>query len=78
LAQPLQTGEEAYTLAMIVLKSPNQCTSRAIPDPCSDINKSVLKQAQQGVYKEYSIECSTTSAKKIYSLSLAHTIVLSG
>ncbi|HPP39782.1 MAG TPA: protein-glutamate O-methyltransferase CheR [Candidatus Kapabacteria bacterium] len=50
------TGEEAYTLAMIVAEKLRPMYPRVqFQILASDINKSVLEQAQQGVYKEYSI-----------------------
>jgi len=50
------TGEEAYTLAMIILEK----IKPAYPDAqfqilASDINKSVLEAAKAGIYKEYAV-----------------------
>jgi len=47
------TGEEAYTLAIIVAEKLYPRVQFQIL--ASDINKSVLEQARQGVYKEYSV-----------------------
>jgi len=50
------TGEEAYTLAIIVAEKLKPIYPRVqFQILASDINKSVLEQARQGVYKEYSV-----------------------
>ena len=50
------TGEEAYTLAIIVAEKLKTIYPRVqFQILASDINKSVLEQARQGVYKEYSV-----------------------
>lgn len=50
------TGEEAYTLAIIVAEKLKPIYPRVqFQILASDINKAVLEQARQGVYKEYSV-----------------------
>ncbi len=50
------TGEEPYTLALIVLESlKNKYPNVSFQIVGSDINQNVLEQAKQGIYKEYAI-----------------------
>lgn len=50
------TGEEAYTIAIIILeKLKNKYPGVQFQVFASDINNAVLEQAKQGVYKEYAI-----------------------
>jgi chemotaxis protein methyltransferase CheR len=49
------TGEEPYTLAMLLLEHPLNIEPSRINIVCSDISGSVLQSAREGLYDEYSI-----------------------
>lgn len=49
------TGEEPYTLAMLLLEHPLQIEPSRISIIASDINRSILSAAREGVYDSYSV-----------------------
>ncbi len=49
------TGEEAYTLAIMLLESNCKLNQDSINILASDINSSSLRHAREGVYDEYSV-----------------------
>ena len=49
------TGEEAYTLAILLLESDSKIQPSAINILASDINASALQSAREGIYDNYSV-----------------------
>jgi len=49
------TGEEPYTLAMLLLEHPLRIEPSRINIIASDINRSILSAAREGVYDSYSV-----------------------